>query len=70
MEGKGFARVKPALGACRVPFYAEVKLIALLWLIAPQTRGAQALFETHIRPFLQQYAAHLDLAFAYTEKVT
>jgi hypothetical protein len=31
----------------RVPLYYEIKLIGLLWLALPQTRGALKLYQDH-----------------------
>lgn len=55
---------------CSVPLYYEVKLVGLLWLMTPQTKGAQLLYETVITPFLTQHAAKFDPVFASTKMVS
>ena len=55
---------------CSVPLYYEIKLVGLLWLMTPQTKGAQLLYETVINPFLTQHAAKFDPVFATTKLVS
>ncbi|KAL3145154.1 hypothetical protein ABBQ38_001755 [Trebouxia sp. C0009 RCD-2024] len=50
-----------------VPLYYELKLVGLLWLMTPQTKGAQLLYEKFINPFLTQHAAKFDPVFATTK---
>lgn len=50
-----------------VPLYYELKLVGLLWLMTPQTKGAQLLYERFINPFLTQHAAKFDPVFATTK---
>lgn len=57
-------------GACSVPLYYEIKLVGLLWLMTPQTKGAQLLYESVITPFLTQHAAKFDPVFATTKLVS
>ena len=54
---------------CSFPLYYELKLVGLLWLMTPQTKGAQLLYETFINPFLTQHAAKFDPVFATTKLV-
>lgn len=54
---------------CSVPLYYEIKLVGLLWLMTPQTKGAQLLYESVITPFLTQHAAKFDPVFATTKLV-
>ncbi|KAK9825598.1 hypothetical protein WJX74_008966 [Apatococcus lobatus] len=51
-----------------VPLYYEAKVLFIIWLIAPQTKGAQLLFETIVRPFLVQYASKIDPIFKTTQQ--
>ncbi|DBA90806.1 hypothetical protein WJX77_010212 [Trebouxia sp. C0004] len=50
-----------------IPLYYEVKLVGLVWLMAPQTKGAQLIYDTFINPFLTQHAAKFDPIFATTK---
>eukprot|EP00891_Asterochloris_glomerata_P008514 jgi/Astpho2/8514/Aster-05553 len=52
-----------------VPLYYEGKLLLLVWMMAPQTKGAQYLFDHYISPFLKLHAAKLDPVFASTNIV-
>ena len=62
--------VKRMLVLCSVPLYYEIKLVGLIWLMTPQTKGAQLLYETVITPFLTQHAAKFDPVFATTKMVS
>ena len=55
--------------ACRIPLYYELKLCAILWLIAPQTRGAQVLYKEVVHPLLHKYASQFDPTFSSDGKV-
>ena len=37
-----------------IPFYFFIKLIMLLWIIAPQTRGATVFFENYLTPQIEK----------------
>lgn len=54
---------------CSFPLYYELKLVGLLWLMTPQTKGAQLIYERFINPFLTQHAAKFDPVFATTKLV-
>jgi hypothetical protein len=49
--------------ACRIPLYYELKLLLILWLIAPGTRGAEAIYHEIVMPILRNYAAKFDPTF-------
>ncbi|MEW5317705.1 MAG: hypothetical protein WDW38_008986 [Sanguina aurantia] len=51
-----------------VPLYYELKLVLILWMVAPQTSGAKVVFTRYIRPFLNKYASQLDPLLATTEQ--
>lgn len=51
------------------PFYYEIRLLFVLWLVLPQTKGAQVIFENYIKPLMQHYGASIEPAFAHAEKV-
>lgn len=52
-----------------IPFYYQVKLLVVLWLIAPQTQGAKRLYEDFMRPFLYKNAKKIDPVFRGTQAV-
>jgi len=43
-----------------IPFYNLVKMILLIYLYAPQTKGANHIFNTLIEPFLQKHEQNID----------
>eukprot|EP00163_Fabomonas_tropica_P029171 TRINITY_DN6170_c0_g1_i1.p1 TRINITY_DN6170_c0_g1~~TRINITY_DN6170_c0_g1_i1.p1 ORF type:complete len:175 (-),score=19.20 TRINITY_DN6170_c0_g1_i1:393-917(-) len=43
-----------------LPFYYETKLGFVLWLQAPQTRGALSLYDNYILPTLEHHEQHID----------
>ncbi|KAK9799710.1 hypothetical protein WJX73_001541 [Symbiochloris irregularis] len=51
------------------PLYYEAKLIFVLWLIIPQSKGAQYIFEQIVKPLMIKYGSNIDPAFASAEKV-
>lgn len=54
---------------CRIPLYYELKLCAIIWLIAPQTRGAQVVYKEAVYPLLHKYASQFDPTFSSDGKV-
>lgn len=46
----------------RIPFYFEAKLLFVLWLVLPQTRGATLLYVSYIDPFLAEHEESIDAA--------
>ena len=43
-----------------IPFYPTFKLIILLWLAYPDTRGAQQIYDSVIRPLLMAHEQEID----------
>jgi hypothetical protein len=43
-----------------IPFYWEIKLVFILWLQWPRTRGAILIYVKYIRPFLKANEAEID----------
>lgn len=52
-----------------VPLYYELKLAALVWLVAPQTKGAELVYERVVAPALKTHASRLDPVFSGAERV-
>ncbi|KAG2442675.1 hypothetical protein HXX76_002758 [Chlamydomonas incerta] len=50
-----------------IPLYYEIKLLFVLWMIAPQTQGARKIYEDHIMPLLKKYGDKIDPIFARAE---
>uniref|UniRef100_A0A7E5A0B0 Receptor expression-enhancing protein n=1 Tax=Panagrellus redivivus TaxID=6233 RepID=A0A7E5A0B0_PANRE len=42
------------------PFYYEAKIVFILWLISPWTRGASLMYRNWIHPWLQQHEQDID----------
>ncbi|KAJ8659343.1 hypothetical protein O0I10_005058 [Lichtheimia ornata] len=42
------------------PFYTEIKLLLVLWITLPQTKGAIVLYADFIEPFLTQHEKQID----------
>jgi receptor expression-enhancing protein 5/6 len=51
------------------PLYYEIRLLFVLWLVLPQSKGAQVIFENYIKPMMKHYGASIDPTFAQAEKV-
>mmetsp|Transcript_20946 Transcript_20946/g.45824 ORF Transcript_20946/g.45824 Transcript_20946/m.45824 type:complete len:154 (-) Transcript_20946:796-1257(-) len=51
-----------------IPLYYEIKLLAVVWLIAPQTMGAKQVYDKFLQPLLEQYASKIDPVFSKTEQ--
>eukprot|EP00892_Ulva_mutabilis_P004461 jgi/Ulvmu1/2387/UM130_0020.1 len=52
-----------------IPLYYELKLILIIWLINPGTRGAEVLYNKYIWKLLRQYASQWDPTFKPTNGV-
>ncbi|GFR49706.1 hypothetical protein Agub_g11859 [Astrephomene gubernaculifera] len=46
-----------------IPLYYEIKLLFVVWLIAPQTQGARKIYEEYIVPLLKKYGDKIDPVF-------
>jgi receptor expression-enhancing protein 1/2/3/4 len=44
----------------RVPFYAYIRLLFLLYLVLPQTQGARILYQTYIHPWLEENETQIE----------
>ena len=51
-----------------MPLYFELKLALLVWLVAPQTKGAELCYEKLIAPALKTHASRLDPVFSGAER--
>lgn len=52
-------------GNFRFPFYYEIKILIVLWLMMPATRGSSVLYRKFVHPLLSQHEQDLD---AYIER--
>ncbi|KAF9962446.1 receptor accessory protein 4 [Mortierella alpina] len=43
-----------------LPFYYEVKMLFVLWMILPQTQGSIYLYQTFVDPYLSQHEREID----------
>ncbi|KAG0208644.1 hypothetical protein BGX28_000452 [Mortierella sp. GBA30] len=43
-----------------LPFYYEVKMLFVLWMILPQTQGSIYLYQTWVDPYLSQHEHEID----------
>eukprot|EP01122_Echinamoeba_exundans_P001613 TRINITY_DN11635_c0_g1_i1.p1 TRINITY_DN11635_c0_g1~~TRINITY_DN11635_c0_g1_i1.p1 ORF type:complete len:307 (+),score=66.53 TRINITY_DN11635_c0_g1_i1:11-931(+) len=46
-----------------LPFYYEVKMLFLLWLVMPNSRGTPIIWSQYLKPFLNAREAAIDVAF-------
>ena len=46
----------------RLPFYAEAKIIFLLYLVSSSTRGSSVIYKGWIHPVLSSNEAEIDVA--------
>lgn len=44
----------------RIPLYAYIRLLFLLYLVMPQTQGARVIYTTYIHPYLQDNESHIE----------
>jgi len=44
----------------RIPFYAYIRLLFLLYLVLPQTQGARIIYQTHVHPFLEENESAIE----------
>ena len=47
---------------CWLPFYYEVKILFLVWLVLPRTRGAPIVWSQYLKPFLNAREKNIDKA--------
>lgn len=52
----------------RFPFYYEIKILFILWLILPQTRGADYLYYNYIDPTLTYHQNEIDSTLGMAQK--
>ncbi|ORZ28138.1 TB2/DP1/HVA22-related protein, partial [Lobosporangium transversale] len=45
-----------------LPFYYEIKLLFVLWMILPQTQGSIYLYQAVVDPYLSQHEHDIDKA--------
>ncbi|ORX56879.1 hypothetical protein DM01DRAFT_1382296 [Hesseltinella vesiculosa] len=50
-----------------LPFYYEIKLLLILWLIFPQTNGTKLLYDQYLEPFLKKNEQQIDQAVIETQ---
>ncbi|KAL9656928.1 hypothetical protein ABK040_007020 [Willaertia magna] len=43
-----------------IPLYWEIKILFILWLMAPQTRGATIIYVKYVQPFLKKHESAID----------
>ena len=51
-----------------IPFYYVVKIVFLIWLMAPNTKGAAVIYENVIAPVLNKYESTIDAAGAKAQR--
>jgi receptor expression-enhancing protein 5/6 len=52
----------------RLPFYQPAKLVALLWLWLPQSRGANYMYHWAVAPIVRRNRRHIDAALEESHK--
>lgn len=45
----------PTLSSDRFPFYYEIKMAFVLWLLSPYTKGASLLYRKFVHPSLSRH---------------
>ncbi|KAI8373725.1 TB2/DP1, HVA22 family-domain-containing protein [Blakeslea trispora] len=45
-----------------LPFYTEIKLLLVVWLILPQTQGSSVFYANYLEPFLNTHETYIDHA--------
>ena len=53
--------------ALYIPLYYELKLAFVVWLIHPQTRGAETCFKSCVQPLLKRHEKHIDDGLAHLQ---
>lgn len=48
----------------RFPFYYEIKIVLVLWLLSPATKGSSILYRRFVHPALSRREAEIDEALA------
>ncbi|GMH34181.1 hypothetical protein BSKO_02015 [Bryopsis sp. KO-2023] len=52
-----------------IPLFYEAKLLFIIWMLAPQFKGAKVLYDKIVKPLLLKYAAKLDPVFNTAQSV-
>ena len=47
-----------------IPFYFYIRLLFFIWMMAPQTQGAQTLYKSIVRPLLRQHKDKIEKIIA------
>lgn len=63
------ALVVNGMHVCRIPLYYELKLVFIVWLINPGTRGAELLYNQYLWKILKDYASKWDPTFKSDNEV-
>lgn len=53
-----------------IPLYNLLKCIILVWLYAPQTKGAQIVFKQFIAPFMKKHSQEIQETIAVRRRVS
>jgi len=51
-----------------IPFYYLIKIVFLVWLMAPNTRGASLIYDNVVAPILNKYESNIDAAGARVQR--
>ncbi|KAG0100587.1 receptor accessory protein 4 [Podila epicladia] len=51
-----------------LPFYYEIKLLFVLWMILPQTQGSIFLYQAFVEPYLNQHEHEIDQTLKNIQK--
>eukprot|EP00696_Hemimastix_kukwesjijk_P016201 gnl/Hemi2/4578_TR1585_c0_g1_i1.p1 gnl/Hemi2/4578_TR1585_c0_g1~~gnl/Hemi2/4578_TR1585_c0_g1_i1.p1 ORF type:complete len:179 (-),score=67.29 gnl/Hemi2/4578_TR1585_c0_g1_i1:79-615(-) len=54
---------------CWIPLYYEVKILFVIWLQAPQTKGAAAVYHNYLQPFLKAHEKQVDEGILKAEQM-
>ena len=52
-----------------IPFYYPIKLIVLVWLFAPQTRGAVQVYDGFIRTYLLKHEKEIEIGISHVSNL-
>ena len=52
---------------CWLPLYYELKLCLVLWLIHPQSHGAEKVFDLLVKPLLNKHSKRIEEGISMVE---